>query len=77
MAGEKTLDDQGLRAQLTVHAVKKTKTPPPPLKHEDRLTRDDFEGRYDAMPHLKKAELIEGVVYMPPPVRFDIHALSG
>jgi len=25
------------------------------------------------MPHLKKAELIEGIVYIPPPVRADIH----
>src|SRR5262245_41767284 len=29
-----------------------------------RLTRDEFERRYSAMPDLKKAELIEGVVYM-------------
>jgi len=41
----------------------------PPLEPGDRLTRDEFERRYEAMPHLKKAELIEGVVYMPSPVR--------
>lgn len=40
----------------------------PPLKTGDRLTRAEFERRYEAMPHLKKAELIEGVVYVPPPV---------
>jgi Uma2 family endonuclease len=40
----------------------------PPLESGDRLTRDDFERRYDAMPHLKKAELVEGVVYVPSPV---------
>src|SRR4051794_24536169 len=40
----------------------------PPLRHGDRLTRDEFERRYDAMPDLRKAELIEGVVYMPSPV---------
>ena len=34
----------------------------------DRLTRAEFERRYAAMPHVKKAELIEGVVYMPSPV---------
>ena len=73
MAGEKTLDDQGVRAQPTVHAVKTTKTTPPPLKHGDYLTRDEFEPRYEAMPHLKKAELIKGVVYTPSPVRFAIH----
>lgn len=45
----------------------------PPLKEGDRLSRDEFERRYSAMPHVNKAELIEGVVYMPSPVRFDIH----
>jgi len=45
----------------------------PPLAEGDRLTRDEFERRYDAMPHLKKAELIEGVVHMPSPVRYDRH----
>jgi Uma2 family endonuclease len=52
-------------------------TPPPdallPLEPGDRLTRDEFERRYDAMPRLKKAELIEGVVYMPFPVRHRRH----
>jgi len=41
---------------------------PPPLESGDRLTRREFERRYKAMPHVKKAELIEGVVYMPAPV---------
>jgi hypothetical protein len=40
----------------------------PPLKDGDRLTRDEFIRRYDAMPNLQKAELIEGVVYVPSPV---------
>jgi Uma2 family endonuclease len=46
----------------------------PPLKEGDRLTRDEFERRYDAMPHLKKAELIEGVVHVPSPVRQRSHS---
>jgi Uma2 family endonuclease len=46
----------------------------PPLVDGDRLTRDEFERRYDAMPGLKKAELIEGVVHMPSPVRYDQHS---
>jgi len=46
----------------------------PPLEPGDRLTRDEFERRYDAMPELRKAELIEGVVYMPSPVRVERHA---
>jgi Uma2 family endonuclease len=48
--------------------------PPPPLENGDRLTRDEFERRYEAMPALKKAELIEGVVYMPSPVRQPEHS---
>jgi Uma2 family endonuclease len=43
----------------------------PPLEPGDRLSRAEFERRYAAMPHVKKAELIEGVVYMPSPVRYD------
>ncbi len=52
------------------------KAPPeriPPLQNGDRLTAEEFERRYDAMPDLKKAELINGVVYMPPPVTMDEH----
>ncbi len=46
----------------------------PPLESGDRLTRAQFERRYAAMPRVKKAELIEGVVYMPSPVRINKHA---
>ena len=46
-------------------APSKTSRPIPPLRNGDRLTRIEFERRYDAMPHLKKAELIEGIVYIP------------
>src|SRR5688572_7403994 len=46
----------------------------PPLRDGDRLSRDEFERRYEAMPHVNKAELIEGVVYMPSAVRFRHHA---
>jgi Uma2 family endonuclease len=45
-----------------------------PLESGDRLTRAEFERRYNAMPHIKKAELIEGVVYVPSPVRSASHA---
>ena len=53
-----------------------TRIPPgliPPLENGDRLTRDEFERRYHATPHINKAELIEGVVYMPSPVRLMHH----
>lgn len=46
----------------------------PELRGGDRLTRPEFERRYRAMPHIKKAELIEGAVYMPSPVSNDEHA---
>jgi Uma2 family endonuclease len=45
----------------------------PPLEAGDRMTAAEFERRYDAMPGLKKAELLQGVVYMPSPVRLDQH----
>ncbi len=46
----------------------------PLLKDGDRLTRDEFERRFDAMPNLRKAELIEGVVHVPSPVRRRSHS---
>jgi Uma2 family endonuclease len=46
----------------------------PSLEPGDRLTRAEFERRYSAMPKIHKAELIEGVVHMPSPVRLKKHA---
>jgi len=46
----------------------------PRLHNGDRLTRVEFERRYLAMPEVKKAQLIEGIVYMPSPVRYTLHA---
>lgn len=43
------------------------------LENGDRLTRAEFERRYAAMPQLKKAELIEGVVYMAAALRYRRH----
>jgi Uma2 family endonuclease len=43
--------------------------PIPPLESGDRLTRTEFERRYEATPEKFKAELIEGVVYAASPVR--------
>lgn len=45
----------------------------PPLEPGDRLTRAEFERRWEAMPNLKRAELIEGVVYMAAAVRNRKH----
>ncbi len=40
----------------------------PPLETGDHLTRAEFERRYKLHPEIKKAELIEGVVYVASPV---------
>ncbi len=45
----------------------------PPLENGDRLTRLEFETRYQQMTHVKKAELIEGIVYMGSPLRINKH----
>ncbi|MEO1520462.1 MAG: Uma2 family endonuclease [Cyanobacteria bacterium J06633_2] len=45
----------------------------PPLENGDHLTRSEFERRYTAMPNMKCAELIEGVVYMAAALRANSH----
>jgi Putative restriction endonuclease len=45
----------------------------PPLENGDRLSRAEFERRYEAMPDGYKAELIEGIVYMAAALRFKSH----
>lgn len=45
----------------------------PPLEGGDRLSRDEFERRYAGSPDIKKAELIEGVVYIAAAVRAKSH----
>ena len=71
---EQTVENkfQKVHAQLIAHIVNVKKIIPP-LESGDRLTRREFERRYNAMPHIKKAELIEGVVYIASPVRFKSH----
>ena len=69
-------------AEYDVHPVtgargdvpRRTEDPIPALENGDRLTRGEFERRYAACPDVKKAELIEGVVYMPSPVHLAGHA---
>jgi len=46
----------------------------PLLANGDHLSQAEFHWRYERMPGLKKAELIEGVVYMSSPVSCDFHA---
>ena len=66
---EKTMDLAG----QTVGKLAQEPVKPPPLQSGDRLTRYEFERHYEAIPHLKKAELIEGVVYVPSPIRHKSH----
>lgn len=46
----------------------------PPLNSGDRLSRAEFERRYQVHPEIKKAELVEGVVYMPSPIHLQKYA---
>src|SRR5271166_1055106 len=55
--------------------VRATAEAEPLLEAGDRLNRDEFERRYQRMPQVKKAELVEGTVYMPSPVRVRRHAI--
>lgn len=42
----------------------------PRLESGDRMTRFEFHRRYEAHPEIKKAELIEGVVYVASPLSY-------
>ncbi|WRH66986.1 MAG: Uma2 family endonuclease [Planktothrix sp. GU0601_MAG3] len=44
-----------------------------PLENGDQLTRIEFERRCVAMSDVKKAELIEGIVYMAAALRYKSH----
>jgi Uma2 family endonuclease len=50
------------------------KIEPPPLEPGDHMGAAEFLERYEAMPQLKKAELLRGIVYTQPSVRFTLHA---
>jgi Uma2 family endonuclease len=62
---------------MTINTLKHPANNPPvvvqPLENGDRLTRAEFEYRYEAMPQIKKAELIEGIVHMASPLRARAH----
>lgn len=70
-----------MEIDVTVHApltTRPTKRPAisnlPPLDAGDRLTRAEFHRRYSLRSDINKAELIEGIVHMPAPVRFESHS---
>lgn len=45
----------------------------PPLENGDQMDAEEFLRRYTEMVEVKKAELVEGIVNMPSPVRADSH----
>lgn len=45
----------------------------PNLESGDRLSREEFHQRYLERADIKKAELVEGVVYVASPVRASVH----
>jgi hypothetical protein len=62
-----------MAAHGTIGPVADAKSRVPPLRDRDRLTGEEFDRRYEAMPDVR-AELIEGVVHlMASPVRCDDH----
>lgn len=44
-----------------------------PLESGDRLTRAEFHRRYCERPDIRRAELVNGVVYVASPTRFEVH----
>lgn len=61
------------RSQLSTAARRQVVTAPSPLYSGDKLTASEFLRRFEAMPEVKKAELIHGIVYMASPVRAKQH----
>jgi Uma2 family endonuclease len=45
----------------------------PVLEAGDRMTREEFHRIYEMSPRLKHVELVEGVVYVPSPIRVERH----
>jgi len=70
---EKPIDNR-LKETVDHTSLKPRPATFPPLNSGDRLSRAEFERRYRAQPEIKKAELIEGVVYVASPVRIEQHS---
>jgi hypothetical protein len=48
----------------------------PRLESGDHLSAMEFLTRFEGAPWLKKAELVDGVVYLPSPTRWGLHAIQ-
>ena len=66
----------GARYNLRMTAAPRfgSETCRPPFESGDMLSRDEFERIYELYPEIKKAELIQGIVYVGSPVRTPEHA---
>jgi Uma2 family endonuclease len=58
---------------MTIAPHSRARANAPTLEPGDHLARAEFERRYALRPDLHKAELVQGVVYVPSPVRIDDH----
>src|SRR4051812_27461800 len=71
---------------MTTIPTTRPRTPPPPrphgrgagariapLENGDRMSGAEFDRRCAGHPDLERVELIEGVVYMPPPLFEETH----
>ena len=65
---------QAIKQLKKVRSMPRLRNPTiPPLQSGDQLSREEFERRYHLHPEIKKAELIEGVVYVASPVLDETH----
>ena len=67
-AEEAALAARGPGASMRVMSALVVDWTTPPLLEGDLLTADEFLRRWEEMPDVRRAELIDGTVYMPSPV---------
>ncbi len=63
-----------MRLKNKVMKVRRLSRDFPLLENGDEMSAGEFMERYERMPNVKKAELINGVVYMASPVSLDLHS---
>jgi Uma2 family endonuclease len=62
-----------IATESTPHSAGWTGVGLQPLENGAHLSAFEFIRRYDAMPEVKKAELVNGIVYMASPIQLDQH----
>lgn len=61
---------------ISRHPIPDAKATLPTLESGDRLTQEEFHRAYQLLPDIKRAELVQGVVYVSSPVRNDYHGVQ-